>query len=228
MAPRQRHQQPARQHRQRRAGPAGRQHRLSPRSRSWSIPRSRSPTRCCSSPSVIPPRPNVDVHRRRRRKPAPSSQPRTSQRRQNWPLRSSPSKTSTSTLAVTFGATFCDGFRHPRRSVRLDQLNRRPGPSNNITATASVSTTADTLTFHLGQRRPRARRSPQPATAPTGAGVDIKGHKRLRPLALSMRLSPMWCRRRPARIWSPQYKPDHHARSPPPAQDASFNGQSTC
>ena len=46
-SPRQRHQQPARRYRQRRAGAAGCQHRHHLALRSWSTPRSRSPTRRC-------------------------------------------------------------------------------------------------------------------------------------------------------------------------------------
>src|SRR5438874_6850927 len=54
-------------------------------------------------------------------------------------------KTSTATLAVTFGGTFATGSGTATVST-LDQLNQVLA-SNGITANASVSSTADTLTF---------------------------------------------------------------------------------
>jgi len=81
-------------------------------------------------------------------------------------------KTSTSTLAVTFGATFATGSGTATVST-LDQLNSVLA-SNNITATASVSTTADTLTF-TSSNDAASQTITTAGTAPTGAGVDIKG-----------------------------------------------------
>jgi len=81
-------------------------------------------------------------------------------------------KTSTSTLAVTFGATFATGSGTATVST-LDQLNSVLA-SNNITATASVSTTADTLTF-TSTNDAASQTITTAGTAPTGAGVDIKG-----------------------------------------------------
>jgi flagellin len=81
-------------------------------------------------------------------------------------------KTSTSTLAVTFGATFATGSGTATVST-LDQLNSVLA-ANNITATASVSTTADTLTF-TSTNDAASQTITTGGTAPTGAGVDIKG-----------------------------------------------------
>src|SRR3954464_1336073 len=81
-------------------------------------------------------------------------------------------KTSTSTLAVTFGATFATGSGTATVST-LDQLNSVLA-SNNITATASVSTTADTVTF-TSTNDAASQTITTGGTAPTGAGLDIKG-----------------------------------------------------
>jgi flagellin len=81
-------------------------------------------------------------------------------------------KTSTSTLAVTIGATFATGSGTATVST-LDQLNSVLA-SNNITATAAVSTTADTLTF-TSTNDAASQTITKTGTAPTGAGVDISG-----------------------------------------------------
>ncbi len=81
-------------------------------------------------------------------------------------------KTSTSTLAVTFGATFATGSGTATVST-LDQLNSVLA-SNGITATASVSSTADTLTF-TSTNDAASQTITKTGTAPTGAGVDISG-----------------------------------------------------
>jgi flagellin len=81
-------------------------------------------------------------------------------------------KTSTSTLAVTIGATFATGTGTATVST-LDQLNSVLA-SNNITVTAGVSTTADTLTF-TSTNDAASQTITKTGTAPTGAGVDISG-----------------------------------------------------
>jgi flagellin len=81
-------------------------------------------------------------------------------------------KTSTGTLAVTFGATFATGSGTATVNS-LDQLNSVLS-SNGITVTAAVSTTADTLTF-TSTNDAASQTITTSGTAPTGAGVDIKG-----------------------------------------------------
>jgi flagellin len=81
-------------------------------------------------------------------------------------------KTSTSTLAVTIGATFATGSGTATVST-LDQLNSVLA-SNNITALASVSSTADTLTF-TSTNDAASQTITKTGTAPTGAGLDISG-----------------------------------------------------
>jgi flagellin len=81
-------------------------------------------------------------------------------------------KTSTSTLAVTIGATFATGSGTATVST-LDQLNSVLA-SNNITVNAAVSTTADTLTF-TSTNDAASQTITKTGTAPTGAGVDISG-----------------------------------------------------
>jgi flagellin len=81
-------------------------------------------------------------------------------------------KTSTSTLAVTFGATFSTGSGTATVAT-LDQLNSVL-VANGITVNASVSTTADTLTF-TSTNDAASQTITTSGTAPTGAGVDIKG-----------------------------------------------------
>jgi flagellin len=81
-------------------------------------------------------------------------------------------KTSTSTLAVTIGATFATGTGTATVST-LDQLNSVLA-SNNITVNAAVSTTADTLTF-TSTNDAASQTITKTGTAPTGAGVDISG-----------------------------------------------------
>jgi len=81
-------------------------------------------------------------------------------------------KTATSTLAVTFGATFATGSGTATVNT-LDQLNTVLA-SNGITVNASVSTTADTVTF-TSTNDAASQTITTTGTAPTGAGVDIKG-----------------------------------------------------
>src|SRR3954451_10100355 len=81
-------------------------------------------------------------------------------------------KTSTGTLAVTFGATFATGSGTATVST-LDQLNQVLA-SNGITVNASVSSTADTVTF-TSTNDAASQVITTTGTAPTGAGVDIKG-----------------------------------------------------
>jgi flagellin-like hook-associated protein FlgL len=81
-------------------------------------------------------------------------------------------KTSTGTLAVTIGGTFATGTGTATVST-LDQLNSVLA-SNNISVNASVSTTADTLTF-TSTNDAASQTITTSGTAPTGAGVDIKG-----------------------------------------------------
>jgi len=81
-------------------------------------------------------------------------------------------KTSTATLAVTIGASFATGSGTATVST-LDQLNSVLN-SNGITASAAVSATADTLTF-TSTNDAASQTITTSGTAPTGAGVDIKG-----------------------------------------------------
>jgi len=81
-------------------------------------------------------------------------------------------KTATSTLAVTIGATFTTGAGTATVAT-LDQLNSVL-VANGITVNASVSTTADTLTF-TSTNDAASQTITTTGTAPTGAGVDIKG-----------------------------------------------------
>ena len=81
-------------------------------------------------------------------------------------------KTSTSTLAVTFGATFATGSGTATVNS-LDQLNSVL-VSNGITVNAGVSSTADTLTF-TSTNDAASQTITTTGTAPAGAGVDIKG-----------------------------------------------------
>jgi flagellin len=81
-------------------------------------------------------------------------------------------KTSTSTLAVTFGAVFATGAGTATVNT-LDQLNSVLA-ANNITAQASVSATADTLTF-TSSNDAASQTITKTGTAPTGVGLDITG-----------------------------------------------------
>ena len=79
-------------------------------------------------------------------------------------------KTSTGTLAVTLGATFATGSGTATVNS-LDQLNSVLA-SNNVAVTASVSATADTLTF-TSTNDAASQTITKSGTAPTGQGVDI-------------------------------------------------------
>ncbi len=81
-------------------------------------------------------------------------------------------KTATSTLAVTIGATFSTGAGTATVAT-LDQLNTVLA-QNGITVNASVSATADTLTF-TSTNDAASQTITKTGTAPTGAGVDISG-----------------------------------------------------
>jgi flagellin len=81
-------------------------------------------------------------------------------------------KTSTGTLAVTIGASFSTGAGVATVST-LDQLNQVLA-SNNVAVTASVSTTADTLTF-TSTNDAASQTITKTGTAPTAEGVDISG-----------------------------------------------------
>jgi flagellin len=81
-------------------------------------------------------------------------------------------KTSTGTLAVTIGATFATGSGTATVKT-LDQLNSVL-TSNNVAVSGSVSSTADTLTF-TSTNDAASQTITTSGTAPTGAGVDIKG-----------------------------------------------------
>src|SRR3954452_7046620 len=81
-------------------------------------------------------------------------------------------KTSTGTLAVTIGATFATGTGTATVNS-LDQLNSVLA-SNNVAVTASVSATADTLTF-TSTNDSASQTITKTGTAPTGQGVDIAG-----------------------------------------------------
>ncbi len=81
-------------------------------------------------------------------------------------------KTSSSTLAVTIGSTFSTGAGTATVAT-LDQLNTVLA-QNGITVNASVSATADTLTF-TSTNDAASQTITKTGTAPTGAGVDISG-----------------------------------------------------
>ena len=81
-------------------------------------------------------------------------------------------KTSTGTLAVTIGATFATGAGTATVSS-LDQLNSVLA-ANNVAVNASVSATADTLTF-TSTNDAASQTITKTGTAPTGEGVDIAG-----------------------------------------------------
>src|ERR1700737_1563144 len=81
-------------------------------------------------------------------------------------------KTSTGPPAVTIGATFTTGSGTATVSS-LDQLNSVLA-SNNVAVNASVSATADTLTF-TSTNDAASQTITKAGTAPTGAGVDISG-----------------------------------------------------
>jgi flagellin len=81
-------------------------------------------------------------------------------------------KTSTGTLAVTIGATFATGTGTATVSS-LDQLNSVLA-ANNVAVNASVSATADTLTF-TSTNDAASQTITKTGTAPTGEGVDIAG-----------------------------------------------------
>jgi hypothetical protein len=81
-------------------------------------------------------------------------------------------KTSTATLAVTIGASFASGAGTATVNT-LDQLNSVLA-SNGITVNASVSATADTVTF-TSTNDAASQTITTAGTAPVGAGVDIKG-----------------------------------------------------
>jgi flagellin-like hook-associated protein FlgL len=81
-------------------------------------------------------------------------------------------QTSTGSLAVTIGATFASGTGTATVAT-LDQLNSVLA-SNGVQVNASVSTTADTLTF-TSTNDAASQTITTAGTAPTGAGVDIKG-----------------------------------------------------
>src|SRR6266403_1262239 len=81
-------------------------------------------------------------------------------------------KTSTGTLAVTIGPTFTTGSGTATVSS-LDQLNSVLA-SNGVQVNASVSATADTLTF-TSTNDAASQTITTTGTAPTGEGVDIKG-----------------------------------------------------
>src|SRR5207248_401280 len=79
-------------------------------------------------------------------------------------------KTSGGTLAVTIGSTFSTGTGTATVKT-LDQLNSVLA-SNNVAVSASVSATADTLTF-TSTNDAASQTITKAGTAPTGAGVDI-------------------------------------------------------
>jgi flagellin len=79
-------------------------------------------------------------------------------------------KTSTGTLAVTIGSTFATGTGTATVNS-IDQLNSVLA-SNNVAVTASVSATADTLTF-TSTNDSASQTITSSATAPTGQGVAI-------------------------------------------------------
>ena len=79
-------------------------------------------------------------------------------------------KTATGTLAVTVGSTFATGTGTATVKT-LDQLNSVLS-SNGVSVTASISATADTLTF-TSTNDAAAQVITASATAPTGEGVAI-------------------------------------------------------
>ena len=81
-------------------------------------------------------------------------------------------KTATGTLAVTIGATFATGTGTATVKT-LDQLNSVLA-SNGVAVTASISSTADTLTF-TSTNDAASQTITKTGTAPTGEGVDIYG-----------------------------------------------------
>ena len=81
-------------------------------------------------------------------------------------------KTSTGTLAVTVGSTFATGTGTATVKT-LDQLNSVLA-SNGVSVTASISATADTLTF-TSTNDAASQTITKTGTAPTGEGVDIQG-----------------------------------------------------
>jgi flagellin-like hook-associated protein FlgL len=81
-------------------------------------------------------------------------------------------KTATGTLAVTIGPTFATGAGTATVKT-LDQLNSVLA-SNGVGVTASISATADTLTF-TSTNDSASQTITKTGTAPTGEGVDITG-----------------------------------------------------
>jgi len=79
-------------------------------------------------------------------------------------------KTSSGTLAVTIGSTFASASGSATVNT-LDQLNSVLA-SNGVALTASLSSTADTLTF-TSTNDAASQTISSTGTAPTGAGVDI-------------------------------------------------------
>ena len=79
-------------------------------------------------------------------------------------------KTATGTLAVTIGPTFATGAGTATVKT-LDQLNSVLS-SNGVAVTASISATADTLTF-TSTNDAASQTITKTGTAPTGEGVDI-------------------------------------------------------
>ena len=80
--------------------------------------------------------------------------------------------TSSGSLVVTIGSTFATGSGTATVSS-LDQLNSVLA-SNNVQVNASVSATADTLTF-TSTNDAASQTITKTGTAPTGEGVDISG-----------------------------------------------------
>jgi flagellin-like hook-associated protein FlgL len=80
-------------------------------------------------------------------------------------------KTATGTLAVTIGSTFATGSGTATVQT-LDQLNSVLA-SNGVAVTASISSTADTLTF-TSTNDAASQTITTSGTAPTGEGVDIQ------------------------------------------------------
>ena len=80
-------------------------------------------------------------------------------------------KTATGTLAVTIGSTFATGSGTATVKT-LDQLNSVL-VSNGVAVTASISSTADTLTF-TSTNDAASQTITNTGTAPTGEGVDIQ------------------------------------------------------
>src|SRR5436190_13737125 len=81
-------------------------------------------------------------------------------------------KTATGTLEVTVGSTFATGTGTATVKT-LDQLNSVLA-SNGVAVTASISATADTLTF-TSTNDAASQTITNAGTAPTGEGVDIVG-----------------------------------------------------